>query len=671
LSELSPPGPRGRFLPPDPRVEEPYRLTPQAAARIAIVGVVAVVLFALLFFRLWALQVISGDDYLQTAKDNQVRSFRLQPPRGPILDRAGERLVTNVSGTVVQLWPAYTDGRLDQVVRRLSTLLDVPARDIRRQVEARADDPLTPVLVKTSVHEPKANYILEHRSEFPGVVVAATQLRRYQDGQVAAHLLGHVGEIDEAELARLGGGYAGGDRIGKSGIERTYDTYLRGEPGVGEVRVNAVGETTSAPQPSRLPKAGYAVRLTIDADLQRAAEDAIRYGIALAHEKDGWAANGGAIVAMNPENGEILALASHPTYDPRVFAGRADDKKYAELFDQERARIANYPLLNRAVAGLYPPGSVFKPVTALAAMAKGLLDPYELISCVGEREIDGQTFRNWNPYVNEAMQLPTALAQSCDTYFYDVALRFYEQEGSPLQAWARKMGFASPTGVDIGPEAEGLMPTPEWRRRTFADPIDKEWTSGDSVQLAIGQGDVLVTPLQMTRFYALLANGGKLVDPHLVKSIEQPSGSRDEPPVVVRTFKPRPPREIGLPSAAIEIVREGLYGATHDPIYGTATAVFGNFAVPVAGKTGTAEKFLELPAGYPGVEDPIARLFDQAWFCGYGPTDGDPRYSPLVVCALIENGGFGGEIAAPTAAQVFAEHWDVPPPEIYGEINSD
>jgi penicillin-binding protein 2 len=670
LSDYSPPGPRGPFLPPDPRVEEPYRLTPQGAARIAIVGVVAVVLFALLFFRLWALQVISGEEYLQTARDNQVRTFRIQPPRGTVVDRNGTLLVTNVSGTVVQLWPAYTDGRLDEVVRRLARLLDVPQREIREQVKAKANDPLSPVLVKTSVHEPKANYILEHVSEFPGVVVAPTQLRRYQQGSLAAHLLGYVGEVSEEELNRLGDGYAPGDRVGKTGIESAYDTYLRGEPGVGQVRVNALGETTGVPEPSRLPKAGYSVRLTIDADLQRAAEDAIDYGIALAHQGDGWAASGGAIVAMNPDDGAILALASSPTYDPRVFSGRVDPKKYAELSDPEKARIQNYPTLNRALTGLYPPGSTFKPVTALAAMASGLLDPAETIQCVGEREIDGQKFVNWDPYVNEPMQLPAALAQSCDTYFYDVGLRFYEQEGSPLQAWARKMGFAGTTGVDVGPEDEGLMPTPEWRRRTFANPIDKEWTSGDSVQLSIGQGDVLVTPLQMTRFYALLANGGKLVEPYVVKAVEQPAASDDEAPVVVRGFKSPPPRDLNLPPFAIEAVRTGLYNATHAS-YGTAAAVFSQFPVPVAGKTGTAEKYLELPAGYPGVEDPIARLFDQAWFCGYGPTDGDPAYPPLVVCALIENGGHGGEIAAPAAAQVFAEYWNVPPPVISEPIVSD
>jgi penicillin-binding protein 2 len=438
-------------------------------------------------------------------------------------------------------------------------------------------------------------------------------------------------------------------------VEAAYDRYLRGEPGVGEARVNALGDLTSELVPSRLPKAGYAVRLTIDADLQRAAEEALRFGIRLAHDNGEWAANAGAIVAMNPWNGEILAMASHPTYDPSIFVAR-DTAKLGALADPE----ANQPLINRATDGLYAPGSTFKPVTALAALSEGLLNPYDYYQCEPEREIDGQTFRNWDPYRNEPMQLVTALASSCDTYFYDVGLTFYAQEGSPMQEWARRLGFQKRSGLDIGPESRGLVPTPAWRKRTFETEIDQLWTSGDSVQLAIGQGDLLVTPLQMTRFYALLANDGKLVTPHVVKDIEQPApvGS-NEPPVVLRSFGAKPPRDLGIDQGVIDTIEQGLFQATHDPLYGTSTQVFGAYAQPIVGKTGTAEKYVEI-GDFKG-------LRDTAWWCGYGPVP-DPE---IVVCAMIENGGHGGEVAAPVAMKVFEEYFDLPAPPITIARESD
>mgnify|MGYP000692798254 CR=1 FL=1 len=635
----------GPFLPKDPRVEEPYRLTPQLAIRIAVLGVIAVVLFAVLFFRLWALQVISGTEYAQDARDNQIRTFRLQPPRGPILDRNGTPLVTNVAGTVVQLWPAYVpEGQLDGVVGRLSTLLDVPEKEIRAGIRAREGDPLTPVTVKTSVREAKSNYLLEHRAEFPGVQIASTQLRRYEDGSLAAQLLGYVGEVSQEELDRLGPGYAGGDRVGKAGVEAAFDSYLRGVPGVGEARVNALGKLTSGLQPSELPKAGYAVRLTIDADLQRAAEDAIRYAIGLAQDGGEWAADAGALVALDPWTGELLALASLPTYDPAVFTSGDPDRLRA-LYKNERT-----PLLNRAIDGQYPPGSTFKPVAALAGMAEGLLSPYEYFQCEPERVIGGQRFVNWNPYVNEPMQLVTALAASCDTYFYDLALRFFNDKGTPLQTWARQLGFSKRTGIDVGDEARGLVPDPRWRRRTFKTEIDKLWKPGDSVQLTIGQGDLLVTPLQMTRSYALIANGGKLVTPYLVKSVEQPASSGAGEPVVLRSFAPKPPRDVGLEPAAIEVVQQGLFQATQNERYGTSYQVFGNYAIPIAGKTGTAQKYMEI-GDFKG-------LRDQSWWCGYGPVP-NPE---IVVCAVIENGGHGGAAAAPAALKVFEQYFGVTAP---------
>ncbi len=649
------------FLPPDPRVEEPYRVAPQMALRIAILGIVAVAIFAVLFFRLWALQVISGERYLEAAQNNQVRTFRVNAPRGAVVDRDGDVLVSNRAGTLVQVWPAALEDlparRRAHVLDRLAALLRLSPKELRKTLLRHRDDPLTPVTVREAVHDDKVAYLLEHQAEFPAVQVTETQLRRYEHGSLAAQTLGYVGEISSEQLAqRRDQGYAAGDRIGQAGVEAAFDRYLRGFPGVGHVRVDALGRVTSNREYSRFPEAGYTVRLTLDAKLQKAAEDAIRYGIRLAHQGGEWAADGGAVVAMDPRTGEVLALASNPTYDPSVYVGRVRPKALERL----GAPAANHPTLNRAIAGLYPPGSTFKPVVALAAMQEGLLTPSEIIQCTGKREVgaDKQVFMNWNPYINEPMELTTAIANSCDTYFYEVALRAYERPDSPIQRWARRLGFGRLTGIELGPEGEGLIPTPAWRQRTFKSLVDQVWTSGDSVQLGIGQGDVLVTPLQMAAFYTLVANGGKAVQPTIVKRIEH-SATEGDAPVVVRRLAPAKPKDIGLDPAGVRAVQEGLYEATHAP-YGTSTSVFGAFPVPIAGKTGTAEKYVELP-GYRG-------LRDQSWWCGYGPS----HRPELVVCAVIENGGHGGEAAAPAALKVFERYFGVKPATYAtGSVESD
>ncbi len=647
-----------RFLPPDPRVREPYRLTPPLALRVGILGAVALALFAILFLRLWSLQVLSGDEYLNAAQNNQLRLVRLEAPRGSIVDRRGRAIVSNVPGTAVQLWVGdVPEERRAELIRKLAKVLNVPAGELGRKVEARRNDPLTPIVVKASVSEEKIHYLYERRAEFPGVRVAGAYLRSYPYGSLAAHLLGHVGEISEDELKKLRRkGYRAGDRIGKTGIEAAFDTYLRGRPGAAQIRVDSLGNQVSDSELRQEARAGYALRLTLDVKLQRAAEEALAYGIDLAHQNKHWAANGGAIVALDPRDGAVRALASSPTYRPSVFVGRSDPQKLAPLLDEEAARRANYPGLNRALAGLYPPGSTWKPVTALAGMQEHVFSAYDSLQCtpVAYYGLDRQKFVNWNPYVNRPMTLPEALAESCDTYFYEIGNRFYERgrEGRErMQQWARGFGFGTPTGLDIGGEAEGLVPTPDWRWKTFESDWDKAWNPGDSIQLAIGQKDLLVTPIQMAAFYAMLANGGKLVTPHLASAVEQPR-AKGSPSVVLRRFAPPPPRPTGIDPGALAAIRDGLYLATHSTT-GTSSGVFANYPIPISGKTGTAEKVVPLP-GYPS-----DHLEDQSWWCGWGPSN-DAR---LVVCALIENGGHGSTAAAPAALRLFERFFsrDAPP----------
>jgi penicillin-binding protein 2 len=615
--------------------------------------VFALAVFAVLFLRLWALQILSGDQYLAAAQDNQLRTIRLEAPRGPILDRDGRVLVANVPGTAVRLWPAQLPkNRRYATVKRLAELLNVEMPQLLAQIESRKGDPLTPITVKTAVPEDKVAYLYEHQTEFAGVEIAQTFLRSYPYQAMFAHALGHVGEIDEEQLKKMEkDGYRGGDKIGQAGIEAQFDRYLRGRTGLARLTVDSLGRPQSDRRLATSPSPGDAVRLTIDAPLQRAAEQALRFGIQTARNSECvgcWASNGGAVVALDPRDGAVLAMASNPTFKPSMFVGRVDAKKLAQLSDED----ANAPLLNRATSGLYPPGSTFKPVTALAAMQENLVTPYSLIQCSPEMTfgLDEQVFRNWNPFTNEPMTMPIALAESCDTYFYELGNRFYElgpQNRTLLQKWARTFGFGVPTGLDIGGEAAGLLPTPQWRKKTYKRPVDQAWNPGDSIQLAIGQKDLLVTPLQMARFYALIANGGKLVKPYLVMDVEQPGDDRS-PAVVKQAFAPDPPEQINLDPAALEVVREGLVRAAQDPD-GTSYGTFGHFPISIAGKTGTAEKAVTIKGVPPGT------LFDQAWWCGYGPSD-DPR---LVVCAVIENGGHGGTAAAPAALKLFEHFFNV------------
>jgi penicillin-binding protein 2 len=299
-------------------------------------------------------------------------------------------------------------------------------------------------------------------------------------------------------------------------------------------------------------------------------------------------------------------------------------------------------------------------------MQEHVISPYTSLLCSPKFTVSGQTFANWDPNVNSFITLPTALAESCDTFFYQVGYDFYAlppSRGHALQLWASRFGFGDRTGIDIGPETGGLVPTPEWRCTHFGGPpcrgyVDRIWKPGYSVQLAIGQGDLTVTPLQMARFYSMIANHGQLVTPHVVEDVEQPTND-PRVPAILRRFAAQPPSPSGVDPSALRAVQEGLFEATHSPI-GTSSGVFGAFPVSIAGKTGTAEKLVTLP-GYP---NPLK--FNQSWWCGYGPYE-NPT---LVVCALIENGGHGGSAAAPAALKVFEQFFHKSA-ALNGAIHSD
>jgi penicillin-binding protein 2 len=652
---------------------EPYRLTPKLARRVALLGGLVVIGFAALVGRLWALQVLAGPHYAAKAQANQVRTVRVPAPRGPIVDRYGNVLVTNQPVTAVELWPSGLPKEYRRRVAELRELAHVTRVSVRRMTSSilerrRVGDMLDPIVVRPEAPPPMLTYLQERAGDFPGLTLVRSYVRRYPHGALASQLLGYTGQVSQTQLKTLSkAGYAPGDVIGQAGIEASYDTYLRGVAGAARVRVDSLGRPQSARTLTTQPQQGQTVRLTIDTGLQVTAQDALRYGIQLARNNGQWAADGGAIVAMSPQDGSILAMASSPTYDPSVYAGRVTEHELAaQGLTVHTALNKNYPSIDRALDGTYPPGSTFKPLTAIAALEEHLIKPYAFYPCTGKyvapEDLSHRVWHNWDPFVNQGMDLPTALAYSCDTYFYRAGNDLFllpPDRGQPEQRWARAFGFGRQSGTDLGLEAPGLLPTIGWRHRMFtreSDPccwqVDRLWKPGDSIQLAIGQGDLLVTPLQMTRFYAAIANGGKLVTPHVLSDVQNPNGT------IVPTTPPAAPRQVpGLDPTYLKAIQQGLFEGTHDS-FGTSYGVFGNFPVPIAGKTGTAQKIVTLP-GYKGEQD-------QSWWCGYGPAN-DPK---LVVCAVIENGGHGGTAAAPAAERVFAKFFHVHVPQT-GFIHSD
>ena len=654
---------------------EPYRLTPKLARRLAILSGLLLIGFAALVMRLWTLQVLAGSEYAARANANQQRVVPVRAERGTIVDRNGDPLVTSAAVTAVDLYPSALpkvgESRHSELVD-LARITHVRLGTIRRAISQRerANDMLDPVVVRSDAAAPLVTYLQERQSQFPGVSLGQTYVRRYPQGDLGAQLFGVVRPITKRESQMKA--YSSlplSDEIGQSGIEYAFNSYLQGIDGSARVRVDSFGRRRSQRALVTPAQPGQTVRLTLDTGLERAAQNALAYGIQLAHNNHEWAADGGAIVAMDPQTGAILAAASSPTYNPSIFSANVTRRELnnAGLLNAKSALDHNYPSIDRVLDGTYPPGSIFKPLTAIAALQEGIVNPYAPEPCTGTyvapEDLGHHVWHNWDPTVNQGMTLPTAIAYSCDTYFYSLGNTFYllpPNRGHPEQKWARAFGFGRQTPIEIGPQATGLLPTIKWKHETYTprtDPccwrVDRIWKPGDSIQLAIGQGDMTVTPLQMARFYSAIANGGKLVQPHILLDVENPNKTPFPTPA------PAAPRPIvGLSDSTLRVVQQGLYEGAHTPI-GTSYGVFGHFPVPIAGKTGTAQKVVQLPG--------ITRVENQSWWCGYGPFGNAPK---LVVCAVIENGGHGGTAAAPAAEQVFAKFFHVHTGQL-GYIHSD
>jgi len=589
--------------------------------RVAVLGGVAVALFAVLFFRLWNLQVLSGDEYLAEAKNNRTREFKVIAPRGDILDRNGEVLVDNRTSLALQLNTArLPDGPAEERAElvRLGKLAQMSLRQVRRAIREEEEVAAgAPVTLRRDVGYDLVAYLEENQREFPGVAVQRIFVRHYPHGSLAAHVLGNVGEISEEELREKPyKSLEPGDEVGKAGAEYSYDRFLRGIPGLTRIQVNALGQPTPGGQlVSKSPTPGDNLKLTIDADVQTAGEEAL-------------ASRGlpGAFVSMNIDTGQILAMGSNPSYDPTVL----DEPTQAQVNELYRDEVLA-PLVDRATEGAYPTGSIFKIVTALAALENGVITPDEAIYDGGALKVGTDTFENAGGVANGPVAMARALQVSSDVYFYTLGLDMWET--NELQEWAHKMGIGRPTGLDLPEESEGLLPSRAWRDQLYKEGLtERPWSAGDNIQLATGQGDLQTNPLQMAIAYAALGNGGRIVTPHVGLEVEDTAGR------VLREFDFGIRRKFRIDPAYRQVVLEGLHAAAQEGD-GTAAGVFGGFPVPIAGKTGTAER--------PGHAD-------QSWFAALSPYP-DPR---IVTIATVEEGGFGAESAAPAVLHILEAIYD-------------
>jgi penicillin-binding protein 2 len=597
-------------------------ITPKLALRVAIIGGIALAMFAIVFFRLWYLQVLSGDRYLAEANDNQVREIKVAAPRGEVLDRNGRVLVENRVGLAVKLSPdklPADEAERERLYRRLGKALQLDPREIRDRVDEQFEAlPYSAATVDQDVKLSLVQYVLENRDEFPGVTVERVFLRSYPHEEVGAHLFGTVGEVTEEQLdEERYRGVTLGDRVGQSGVEYSYDRFLRGVNGATRLQVDAMG-TLRGEGAVKEPVQGKQLRLSVDFDVQEVGQEA------LGDYKGGF-------VAMDVRNGEVLGLGSTPSFDPNQFSRVIKPSDFERLSSEENGA----PLSNRATQGLYPTGSTFKLLTATAALQEGLITPTETQFDGGSLNVGGLSFQNAGGASYGSLAMSKALQVSSDVFFYRLGQEANGAgDGLAIQRWAERLGLGQETGIDLPGELEGLIPTPEWRNELFRkDLTDRPWSVGDNINLSVGQGDLQANPLQMAVAYATVANGGTVVTPHLGQRIEDPNGR------ALQEFESSSRRKLGIDPANRQVILEGLHAAANSP-GGTSADVFKDFPVEVAGKTGTAER-----AGYE----------DQSWYIALAPYP-NPRY---VVAVTAEEGGFGAETAAPAARRILAALFDI------------
>jgi penicillin-binding protein 2 len=592
--------------------------------RLGIASTFVLVMFGLLFARFFYLQVVMHDHYHTLAEANRISILPIVPNRGIIVDRNGVVLATNYSAYTLELTPSKIDN-LENTIGELSTLVEITARDRRRFKKLLEESKRFESLpIRTRLSDEEIARFAANRYRFPGVDVRARLFRSYPQGELFSHVIGHIGRINQKDLEDLdekgqSSNYRGTDYIGKTGLEKTYEERLHGTTGVEQVEVDSGGRAVRSL--SRTPPiSGSNLVLNLDARLQEVVFKA-------------FGERRGALVAIDPSSGGVLAFVSKPGFDPNLFVDGIDPLNWNELNTSP-----DKPMINRALAGTYPPGSTFKPFMALAALTYGKRTPSQAISDPGYFTFGNHTFRDDKVGGHGVVDMYKSIVVSCDTYYYHLA---NDLTIDGIARFMGQLGFGSRTGIDLTGEAEGVLPSQEWKRKRFRKPEQQKWYAGETISIGIGQGYNSYTPLQLAAATATLANDGVMFRPHIVNYVEQVH-TRER-----AYIEPKPLRDLNLKREHIAVVKNAMVGVNRE---GTGARAFAGASYTNAGKTGTAQ-VIAMKEKY--IESRVAERFrDHALFIAYAPAD-----KPTIALAVIvENSGFGARAAAPIARLVF-DYW--------------
>jgi penicillin-binding protein 2 len=589
--------------------------------RLAVLGLLIIVGFSILIMRFYYLQVYRYAHYHTLAENNRISIIPVAPTRGIITDRNGTTIAHNFFVYALEITPSKIDD-LEETIAGISKLVEISSSDIKRfnNLKERTHE-FESIPIRTHLNEVEAAKFAANRFRFPGVEIKSRLFRHYPNGKLGAHIVGYIGRINDIDLKELKesnalSNYKGSDHIGKSGIEEYYEKKLHGTTGFQQVEVNADGKAVRVLS-SKAPTSGNNLTLSIDLKLQEIAEN-------------GFGDRRGALVAIQPKTGEVLALVSMPTFDPNLFVGGIDTKNWRSLNES-----IDKPLINRPLRGIYPPGSTFKPFVALAGLEAGKRLPPFSIQDQGYFTLPNSShrYRDWKVGGHGIVDMAHAITISCDTFFYGLAIELGIEK---ITSFVRHFGFGEKSGVDIHGENSGLLPTPEWKQRRFKQP----WYVGETVIVGIGQGYTLVTPMQLAYATAVLANKGAAMKPHLVTAIT------DVKTAQTTAIKPILADQIALTASNLEIVTNAMIAVTLPG--GTASLVGRDAGYSIAAKTGTAQVIGIKQNEKYNEKNIDERHRDHALFIAYAPAD-NPT---IAIAAIIENGGHGGSAAGPIVREV-------------------